>query len=206
MLCVGSEKALVIAGNATLTEKSRGLWVGSHKSNFFSLNHNCCEQHHISHSAGFLSLRHTRAMQNDEGQSSQSIHHIVYCSQAAQHMDKEALEKIIATAKRHNPRFGITGLLVFGSGIFFQWLEGPRDNVTSLFKMISADTRHFDVVLLTKEDEFRERLFPNWDMELVAAEDISAVLEDAMHEASDPKQKSTLSQMLQELHKNSLVK
>jgi hypothetical protein len=145
-------------------------------------------------------------MQNDEGQSSQSIHHIVYCSQAAQHMDKEALENIIATARRHNPRFGITGLLVFGSGIFFQWLEGPRDTVTSLFKMISADPRHSDVVLLTKEDEFRERLFPNWDMELVAAEDISAVLEDAMHEASDPKQKSTLFKMLQELNKSSLGK
>jgi len=145
-------------------------------------------------------------MQNDEGQSTQSIHHIVYCSQAAQHMDKEALEKIISTAKRHNPRFGITGLLVFGGGIFFQWLEGPRDNVTSLFKIISADPRHFDVVLLTKEDEFRERLFPNWDMELVAAEDISAVLEDAMHEASDPQQKNTLSQMLQELNKSPLGK
>ncbi len=145
-------------------------------------------------------------MQNDEGQSTQSIHHIVYCSQAAQHMDKEALEKIISTAKRHNPRFGITGLLVFGGGIFFQWLEGPRDNVTSLFKIISADPRHFDVVLLTKEDEFRERLFPNWDMEWVAAEDISAVLEDAMHEASDPQQKNTLSQMLQELNKSPLGK
>ncbi len=145
-------------------------------------------------------------MQNDEGQSTQSIHHIVYCSQAAQHMDKEALEKIISTAKRHNPRFGITGLLVFGGGIFFQWLEGPRDNVTSLFKIISAAPRHFDVVLLTKEDEFRERLFPNWDMELVAAEDISAVLEDAMHEASDPQQKNTLSQMLQELNKSPLGK
>jgi hypothetical protein len=96
--------------------------------------------------------------------------------------------------------------LVFGSGIFFQWLEGPRDNVTSLFKMISADSRHFDVVLLTKEDEFRERLFPNWDMELVAAEDISVVLEDAMNEASDPKQINTLSLMLQELNKSSLVK
>jgi hypothetical protein len=145
-------------------------------------------------------------MQNDEGQSTQSIHHIVYCSQAAQYMDKEALEKIITTAKRHNPKFGITGLLVYGSGIFFQWLEGPRDNVTSLFKMISADPRHSNVVLLTKEDEFRERLFPNWDMELVAAEDISAVLEDAMLEASDPKQKNTLSQMLQELNKSSLGK
>ena len=145
-------------------------------------------------------------MQNDEGQSGQSIHNIVYCSQAAQHMDKEGLEKIIATAKHHNPIFGITGLLVFGSGIFFQWLEGPRDNVTSLFEIISADLRHSNVVLLTKEDEFRERLFPNWDMELVAAEDISAVLEDAMHEASDPKQKNTLANMLQELYKSALVK
>jgi uncharacterized Fe-S cluster-containing MiaB family protein len=144
-------------------------------------------------------------MKNDEGQqSSQSIHHIVYCSRASHHMDKEALDKIITTAKHHNPRFGITGLLVFGSGIFFQWLEGPRDNVTSLFKIISADQSHTDVVLITKEDEIRERLFPNWDMELVAAEDISAVLEDAMHEASDPKHKKTLSNMLQELKKRSL--
>jgi hypothetical protein len=78
--------------------------------------------------------------------------------------------------------------------------------VTSLFKIISADPRHADVVLLTKEDEFRERLFPNWNMEMVAAEDISAVLEDAMHEASDPKQKNTLFNMLQELNKRPLGK
>jgi len=43
-------------------------------------------------------------------------------------------------------------------------------------------------------------------MELVAAEDISVVLEDAMNEASDPKQINTLSLMLQELNKSSLVK
>jgi len=143
-------------------------------------------------------------MQNDEGLSGQSIHNIVYCSRAVHDMDKEALEKIIATAKCHNPRFGITGLLVFGSGIFFQWLEGPKDNVSSLFKIICADPRHSNVVLLTKEDEFRERLFPNWDMELVAATDISAVLEYAMNEASDPKQKKALSNMLQELNKNAI--
>ena len=128
----------------------------------------------------------------------------MYCSRAVHDMDKEALEKIIATAKYHNPRFGITGLLVFGSGIFFQWLEGPKDNVSSLFKIICADPRHSNVVLLTKEDEFRERLFPNWDMELVAATDISAVLEYAMNEASDPKQKKALSNMLQELNKNAI--
>ena len=143
-------------------------------------------------------------MQNDEGQTVKSLHNIVYCSRAVHSVDKEALEKIITTAGHHNPRFGITGLLVFGSGVFFQWLEGPKDNVTSLFKMISADARHSDVVLLTQEDEFRERLFPNWDMELVEAEDISAVLEDAMHEATDPRQKDTLSNMLRELNKSAL--
>ncbi len=143
-------------------------------------------------------------MQNDEGQTVKSLHNIVYCSRAAHGVDKEALEKIIATARHHNPKFGITGLLVFGSGVFFQWLEGPKDNVTSLFKMISADARHSDVVLLTQKDEFRERLFPNWDMELVEAEDISAVLEDAMHEATDPRQKDTLSNMLRELNKSAL--
>jgi nucleoid DNA-binding protein len=59
-------------------------------------------------------------------------------------------------------------------------------------------------VLLTKEDEFRERLFPNWDMELVAAADISVVLEDAMHTVSDPKHKKTLFNMVQELNKSEL--
>lgn len=143
-------------------------------------------------------------MQNDECQSGQSIHNLVYCSRAVQNMDKETLEKIISTAKHHNPQWGITGLLVFGSGIFFQWLEGPRDYVTRLFEIIAADPRHTHVVLLTQEDDFRERLFPNWDMELVAAEDISVVLEDAMHEASDPKQKTILFNMVQELHQREL--
>jgi hypothetical protein len=143
-------------------------------------------------------------MQNDEGQSGQSIHNIVYCSQASQYMDKESIDRIITTSRHNNPRLGITGLLTFGSGFFFQWLEGPEDNVTSLFKTISADPRHCNVVLLTQEDEYRERIFPNWDMELVKAEDISTVLEDAMHEASDPKKKTVLFNMLQELNKSPL--
>jgi hypothetical protein len=45
-----------------------------------------------------------------------------------------------------------------------------------------------------------------WDMELVEIADISAVLEDAMHEAADPKQKNALSNMLLELNKSPLAK
>jgi len=48
-------------------------------------------------------MQHTHHMQNDEGQSGQSIRNIVYCRQAVQHMDKEALEKIISPS-HYSPR------------------------------------------------------------------------------------------------------
>ena len=103
-------------------------------------------------------------------------------------MDKEAIASIIATARHHNPRLGITGLLVYGQGIFFQWLEGPHDNVTQLLARISADPRHTHVVVLSQEDEIRERLFPECDMEWVEAADIREVLNDALEQSSDDKQ------------------
>jgi hypothetical protein len=144
-----------------------------------------------------------RLLQDDEGLD-QSIHNLVYCSRAAPGMDDESISRIIAAAKYHNPRFGITGLLVFGSGIFFQWLEGPRDNVTSLLKIITTDPRHTDVVVLREENEIRDRLFPDWGMELVEAADIRDVLNDAKQEATDAKQKKVLAEMLDELNTGSL--
>ncbi len=144
-----------------------------------------------------------RLLQDDEGLD-QSIHNLVYCSRAAPGMDDESISRIIAAAKYHNPRFGITGLLVFGSGIFFQWLEVPRDNVTSLLKIITADPRHTDVVVLREENEIRDRLFPDWGMELVEAADIRDVLNDAKQEATDAKQKKVLAEMLDELNTGSL--
>ena len=139
-------------------------------------------------------------MPNDEDPPGQSLHNLVYCSRAAAGVDADAIAKIIATARQYNPRFGITGLLVYGSGVFFQWLEGPRVHIASLMQIISADPRHSSVVVLAEEDEIRDRLFPDWDMELVEAADVRVVLEDALHDAADPKQKKALAQMLDELN------
>ena len=144
-------------------------------------------------------MDHPPSLQDDEGLSERSLHNVIYCSLAAPAMHPGEVAKIIATAKHYNPRFGITGLLVYGSGIFFQWLEGPRDNVSSLMKIISKDPRHLNVVVLSEEDEIRDRLFPDWDMELVEASEISDVLEGALKEASDDKQKEMLSLLLREL-------
>ena len=50
------------------------------------------------------------------------LYHVVYCSRAAAGIDDAAVDRIIQTAHRNNPRYGITGLLVFGSHTFFQWI------------------------------------------------------------------------------------
>ena len=137
--------------------------------------------------------------QHDEGLPERSLHNLIYCSLARPNMDPAEIHQIIATAKHHNPRYGITGLLVYGSGIFFQWLEGPKDNVTSLMNIIAEDPRHLNVVVLSEEDEIRDRLFPDWDMELVEAAEIGDVLKNALKEASDEKQKQMLSMFLTKL-------
>jgi hypothetical protein len=61
------------------------------------------------------------------------------------------------------------------------------------------------VVVLSQEDEIRERLFPEWDMEWVEAADIREVLNDALEQSSDDKQKRMLSQMLLEIESGGLA-
>jgi len=140
--------------------------------------------------------------QSDEplpGHAYPLLYNVVYCSRAADGIDDAAVARIIETSRRWNPAQGITGLLVFGSGIFFQWLEGPRDNVTQLMANLKKDPRHQDVVSLSAVEEVRERLFPDWDMELVTGEDIRDVLVDAMDNAKDPNNVKALASLLTQL-------
>lgn len=127
------------------------------------------------------------------------LYNLVYCSRATAGVDDAAVARIIASARRRNPAGGITGLLVFGSGIFFQWLEGPRDNVLALLTTLKADPRHEHVVALSQSEEVRERLFPEWDMELVEASAIREVLSDALGSATDERSAATLRQLLSQL-------
>jgi hypothetical protein len=120
------------------------------------------------------------------------LYNIVYSSRAAAGVEATEVQRIVATAQRRNPRNGITGLLVFGSGVFLQWLEGPRDNTRALMARLQADPRHDTLVVISESEECRERLFPDWDMELVDAEDIHAVLVDALDQVRDPKSGAAL--------------
>jgi hypothetical protein len=132
------------------------------------------------------------------------LYNVVYCSRASAGVDDAAVARIIETSHRRNPERGITGLLVFGSGIFFQWLEGPRDNVTELMAALKTDMRHENVVPLSETEEVRERLFPNWDMELVTTDDIRDVLVDALDTAKNTKNAEVLRDLLAQLDSGQL--
>jgi len=131
------------------------------------------------------------------------LFNLVYCSRAAAGVDESAVERIIHAAHRHNPRMGITGLLTFGRGVFFQWLEGPRDNVNALMETLRRDPRHDTVVTLTESEEVRERVFPQWDMELVDGEDVRDVLLDAIDSTADAGQLAALRLLIARLEGDS---
>ena len=150
------------------------------------------------------SLHHMLGDEPASGQAFPLLYNVVYCSRASAGVDDAVVDRIIESARRFNPEHGITGLLVFGSGVFFQWLEGPRDTVTQLMGMIRSDPRHDNIVLLSEVEEVRERLFPDWDMELVSTDNIREVLVDALESAADQGNAAALTRLLDQLDTGAL--
>lgn len=123
----------------------------------------------------------------------------VYCSRAAEGVDDIEVGRMIEFAQRRNVTRSITGVLVFGSGVFFQWIEGPVSEVQNLIASLHGDPRHYDIVRLDESVERRERLYPNWEMERVEADDIREVLQDALDCAEDENNIAALKRILAHL-------
>jgi len=123
----------------------------------------------------------------------------VYCSRASEGVDDAEVDRLIKFSQHRNVARGITGVLVFGSGVFFQWVEGPPADVRNLIASLHGDTRHHDIVELDRSVEKRERLYPGWEMELVEADDIRAVLQDALGSTEDENNVAALRRILEHL-------
>ena len=127
------------------------------------------------------------------------LYTFVYCSRATEGVDDAEVGRIVEAAQRRNIARGITGVLVFGNGVFFQLLEGPAVQIQKLIANIQCDPRHCDVVSLDWSEERRERLYPNWEMERVEADDIREVLNDALLSSEDQADVAALRRILEHL-------
>jgi hypothetical protein len=90
---------------------------------------------------------------------------LLYASRAVD-ASPAAIQGILQSARAHNQASGITGILVYGGGVFMQAIEGGRQAISDLYGTIQRDARHQQVVLLHYE-EILERRFGAWTMGLV---------------------------------------
>ncbi len=127
------------------------------------------------------------------------LYTFVYCSRAAEGVDDVEVGRIVEAAQRRNLARGITGVLVFGNGVFFQLIEGSAAEIRKLIATLQCDPRHCDVVSLDWSEERRERLYPDWEMERVTADDIRAVLNDALESSEDQDNVAAIKRILEHL-------
>lgn len=83
--------------------------------------------------------------------------------------------RILIRSRRNNRAMEIGGVLHFGNGCFFQYIEGPADDVDALYARICRDPRHSDVRRLTRRPIPRRR-FSDWSMKFVAIERVVEVV------------------------------
>jgi hypothetical protein len=91
------------------------------------------------------------------------MYQILYVSTATQEYGKDELARILAVSRRNNTRDGVTGMLCYHGGTFFQMLEGERGQVEAVMDRVEKDPRHHGVMVLLEQD-VAERELPDWSM------------------------------------------
>jgi hypothetical protein len=88
---------------------------------------------------------------------------VIYISAAVEPMRPAALERLLATCRANNERFGLTGLLVYKDDRFMEALEGPKENVKRMYASIREDERHEGLIQMVGRP-VGERDFPGRPM------------------------------------------
>jgi len=94
---------------------------------------------------------------------SSPLQQLIYASAACRPFDAPELGQLLRTARANNARDGVTGMLLYADGSFFQVLEGEVDVVDAVFAKIERDARHVQVTQIIREPIPR-RAFDSWTM------------------------------------------
>ena len=98
---------------------------------------------------------------------STSLHQIAYASIRSPDLgDDQIVDDIALPAYRKNRGLEITGCLWFDDVYFLQFIEGPRQNLEDLYRIILADDRHYDVRELVNRP-ITERAFARFALQVV---------------------------------------
>lgn len=88
---------------------------------------------------------------------------IAYVSNAAKGLTEAQLEQLLAASRKRNSELGITGVLLFDHDLFFQYFEGSKAAVETVFQHIQRSVFHSGLYLMMREP-ISQRAFPDWLM------------------------------------------
>lgn len=88
---------------------------------------------------------------------------IVYLSASRGMLSEADIHQILNVSWRNNAADGITGMLAYHDGAFFQVVEGPDPAVDTLMARISQDPRHRNLLTLWS-GQVTSPSFPEWTM------------------------------------------
>ena len=89
--------------------------------------------------------------------------YIVYLSSASQWFNETELLKILTISRENNTTNGISGILLYGNGMFLQVLEGEKEQLTATFNRIAEDERHKGITEVAS-GPLAQRNFADWGM------------------------------------------
>ena len=98
------------------------------------------------------------------------MHQILYTSAAHKDLTESDIDQILMNARRNNELHGLTGVLIYKSGVFCQLLEGDHADITKVYGKICQDTRHTNITTLYSSSA-DERIFKDWSMAFRRLED-----------------------------------
>ncbi|MFK8051047.1 MAG: BLUF domain-containing protein [Halioglobus sp.] len=93
----------------------------------------------------------------------ENLVHCIYASAATVEFAPADLDELLSVARMNNEKRGVTGMLWYEKGSFFQILEGAPEAVEPLYEKISTDKRHSRISKLIFEP-IEARSFANWSM------------------------------------------
>lgn len=77
------------------------------------------------------------------------MHRFIYISTAQSEKETSSLSAIQSTSMFCNERDGLTGVLLWANGGFFQLIEGPKQKLDAAIGRIYLDTRHAGIIRMS---------------------------------------------------------
>ena len=95
--------------------------------------------------------------------------HCIYASRATTDLSGADIQRVLERSRHNNAERGITGMLLFIEGSFFQVLEGDAKVVDEIYETIARDARHDRVTQIIREP-ISKRCFGAWSMGFTSVE------------------------------------